>query len=152
MTTTELIAARHHTHGDFEDNSKVSQAIKAAIRNSGAKLTVVQREALDYIAGKIGRICSGNANETDHWQDIAGYCMLALKSRPSTVIQVHNPARLESPGEGYRFMFEGEKRKPGMERYDSVTERWFLCGLTDTSPLTHHITYRIPLCPPPTTD
>ena len=77
MTTSTLISERGKTHGDFTDNSKVAQQIKAAIADSHAKLTYVQAEALDFIASKIGRICSGNANEPDHWRDIAGYAELA---------------------------------------------------------------------------
>jgi hypothetical protein len=36
-----------------------------------------QREALDYIAGKLARILSGQPGYADHWDDIAGYAKLA---------------------------------------------------------------------------
>jgi hypothetical protein len=88
MTPEELIAQRHKTHGSFVDNSAVSQAIKNTIRNSPAKLTDMQMEALDYIAGKIGRICSGNADEADHWRDIAGYATLVAQSLPNTTYRI----------------------------------------------------------------
>jgi hypothetical protein len=42
----------------------------------------VQREALDHIAGKIGRIFSGQATFFDHWRDVAGYATLAEKACP----------------------------------------------------------------------
>jgi hypothetical protein len=35
-----------------------------------------QREALDMIQHKIGRILAGNPNHHDHWHDIAGYATL----------------------------------------------------------------------------
>ena len=77
MNIRDTLAERQHTHGNFDDNSIVAQQIKLAIRGSGAQLTPVQQEALDFIASKIGRICSGNAGYHDTWADIAGYATLA---------------------------------------------------------------------------
>ena len=73
---TQILAERQKTHGNFDDNSTVAQQIKLAVRGSGAVLTDVQLEALDFIASKIGRICSGNAGYRDTWIDIAGYATL----------------------------------------------------------------------------
>ena len=73
----DTLAERQHTHGNFDDNSIVAQQIKLAIRGSGAQLTPAHMEALDIIATKIGRICSGSAGYHDHWDDIAGYATLA---------------------------------------------------------------------------
>jgi hypothetical protein len=39
----------------------------------------VQREALDYIAGKLSRILSGQPGHADHFRDIAGYAELAAR-------------------------------------------------------------------------
>ena len=36
-----------------------------------------QREALGQITFKIARILSGDPNHPDHWDDIAGYALLA---------------------------------------------------------------------------
>ena len=36
----------------------------------------MQRETLEMVATKIGRILSGNPHEVDHWKDIAGYAQL----------------------------------------------------------------------------
>lgn len=36
-----------------------------------------QREALDSMASKFGRLGSGNPNFRDHWDDLAGYAALA---------------------------------------------------------------------------
>lgn len=41
------------------------------------ELSDVQREALHMILHKVGRICSGNPDIHDHWDDIAGYAKLA---------------------------------------------------------------------------
>ena len=106
MTPNELITARQTTHGDFTDNSAVAQQIKTIIRNNPAKLTQVQAEALDFIASKIGRICSGNANERDHWLDIAGYATLAADRIPNT-----QPGLCQLPPlpTGWRIMLQEER-------------------------------------------
>ena len=41
-----------------------------------AKLEQTQRESLDMIAHKIGRILAGDPDFRDHWDDIAGYAKL----------------------------------------------------------------------------
>lgn len=85
MQTSDILAERRKTHGEFADNAKVSQAIKAAIRSANPTLTAIQWEALDHIAGKIGRICAGNPNEPDHWRDIAGFATLVADRLPTVV-------------------------------------------------------------------
>jgi hypothetical protein len=74
-----ILAERSKTHGDFTDNARIMQALKAVVHqsNNWETLTDVQREALHMILHKIGRICSGNPNVHDHWDDIAGYAKLA---------------------------------------------------------------------------
>jgi hypothetical protein len=76
--TDELLAERGNTHGDFAEHAAVTYAIKDAISSLGNidELSVMQREALDMIAHKIGRIVAGNPNHADHWDDIAGYACL----------------------------------------------------------------------------
>ena len=39
-------------------------------------LSEVQKEALEMIQHKIGRILAGNPDHKDHWDDIAGYAKL----------------------------------------------------------------------------
>jgi hypothetical protein len=39
----------------------------------------IHREALEYIAGKIGRILSGQWDFQDSYDDISGYAMLPKK-------------------------------------------------------------------------
>lgn len=75
---TETLNERGKTHGDFSHNSRIIQLIKRICRRRGnwSRLTYPQREALDMIAHKMGRILSGNPDESDHWRDIAGYATL----------------------------------------------------------------------------
>jgi hypothetical protein len=88
----ETLSTRATTHGDFEDNSYVMQHLKTFLREQDGwnKLDYHQREALDMICHKIGRILCGNPNFPDHWLDVAGYAQLVEnilttgKSHPST--------------------------------------------------------------------
>jgi hypothetical protein len=72
---TEILNTRQKTHGDYDETAEIAQALKAITRN-GSKLPPVARESLDMIMTKIARILSGNPDEMDHWDDIAGYAKL----------------------------------------------------------------------------
>jgi hypothetical protein len=74
----EVLADREKGYGKFEDLAVISQALKGAFRAwpNWDRLMQDQREALDMIAVKIGRIMNGNPNYADSWVDIAGYAML----------------------------------------------------------------------------
>ena len=94
MTQTdvqETLNERENSHGDFIENGRLMQELKNACRyhtNWGA-LVPHQREAIDMICHKLGRILCGNPNHIDHWHDIAGYATLVEnilstgKSHPS---------------------------------------------------------------------
>ena len=43
------------------------------------RLTDSQRETLEMICHKMGRIIAGNPHEQDHWVDIAGYATLVAQ-------------------------------------------------------------------------
>lgn len=73
----QTLNERGKTHGDFKENSRISQEIKATIHGA-RQLSDPQAEALDMIAHKISRILAGNPNEPDHWRDIAGYATLIV--------------------------------------------------------------------------
>ena len=77
--TAELLVQRGTTHGEFRENSKISQKIKVIMRDTCSNyydLQPFQQEALDMMAHKIGRILAGDPNHQDHWDDIAGYAKL----------------------------------------------------------------------------
>jgi hypothetical protein len=76
-----LLCEREKTHGDFRDNAAIAQALKDVMRRGQwDDLNVVQREALDFIASKIGPILAGDAGFEDHWADISGYALLPIRS------------------------------------------------------------------------
>jgi hypothetical protein len=81
-----ILEERKKTHGDYTDHSRITQRIKAIIQDedlgaaeigANSKLSDDQRETLDMIAHKIGRIMAGDPNVADHWDDIAGYAKLS---------------------------------------------------------------------------
>ena len=82
MKAEELIVEREKTHGNWRDQSFCAANIKHCIHTSKNwnSLDAGYREALDAIAVKISRICSGNPDATDHWRDIAGYAQLVIES------------------------------------------------------------------------
>ena len=73
----QTIEDRQPAYGDFTVNAGIAQQLKGVLRENDGALTDVQRESLDMIMVKIGRILSGDANHADSWHDIAGYATLA---------------------------------------------------------------------------
>lgn len=75
------LAERAKTHGDYTGHANTTQALKDVIRGGRTygMLDAHERETLDMIAHKIGRIVSGNPHFADHWHDIAGYATLSEK-------------------------------------------------------------------------
>ena len=73
-----IIDEREKTHGDYHRVSNIAQELKNIIRqgDNWQILDDSQRETLEMISSKIGRILSGNPHEVDHWRDIAGYAAL----------------------------------------------------------------------------
>lgn len=77
----ELTSDRRQTHGNFRDNARLSQMLKAVFRATASwdHLDDVEKESLDMIALKISRVLSGKSLEKQHWEDIEGYAHLVLK-------------------------------------------------------------------------
>ena len=75
----ETLNARERTNGDYGRNAGASQGLKKMIKIwSGGEdhFSPMQRESLDLICTKIGRLCAGDPNCKDTWDDIAGYANL----------------------------------------------------------------------------
>ena len=73
-----VLAERRDTHGEFTVHASITQGLKDFMRSCKGweRLSVIQREALEMNAHKIGRILAGNPDFKDHWTDIAGYAQL----------------------------------------------------------------------------
>ena len=69
---------RGSRYGSFEGHAKVTQALKAAMvaHPKWSALADDQKEALEMIVHKIGRILNGDPNFHDSWHDIVGYAKL----------------------------------------------------------------------------
>lgn len=69
---------RETTHGDFGQQSRLSQELKDLMKSSKFWWTLepFHREALEMIAHKISRALSGNPTFLDHYADISGYSTL----------------------------------------------------------------------------
>jgi hypothetical protein len=78
----DILSERQKTHGDFYDVAMTAQTLKDAMRRgkNWKILDDTQRETLEMIASKIGRILAGNPHEPDHFRDIAGYAQLIVNA------------------------------------------------------------------------
>lgn len=78
--TEQLIIERGSRYGKFKDGAEIMQELKTVMRevNGWHDLTPSQREALDMIQHKIGRILNGDPTYDDSWKDIAGYATLIV--------------------------------------------------------------------------
>lgn len=71
---------RAKDYGKFIEGAEIMQMLKRLVHNyiedRGTPLAFDQREAIDMIIHKLGRIINGNPDKVDHWTDIAGYAKL----------------------------------------------------------------------------
>lgn len=93
--TADTLKERGARYGRFANNSKVTQHLKDVVKFSileqrdprytpdalggPGKLSPFQREAIDMILHKLGRIICGDPDYVDSWHDIAGYALLVEK-------------------------------------------------------------------------
>jgi hypothetical protein len=87
VSVDTVLAERGSVYGDFACVADYSQQIKAVYTESTNWYTMEahQREAMDFIANKLGRILAGNPNHLDNWVDIAGYATLVVRQLEKTL-------------------------------------------------------------------
>ena len=75
-----VLDERAKDYGKFIEGAEIMQMLKRLVHNyiedRGTPLAFDQREAIDMIIHKLGRIINGNPDKVDHWVDIAGYATL----------------------------------------------------------------------------
>lgn len=75
-----VLDSRAKDYGKFIEGAEIMQMLKRLVHNyiedRGTPLAFDQREAIDMIIHKMGRIINGNPDKVDHWTDIAGYAKL----------------------------------------------------------------------------
>lgn len=76
----DTVTQRGERYGLFADGAVIMQDLKAVMRATPGweRLTPSQREALEMIQHKIGRVLNGDPTYDDNWRDIAGYSTLIL--------------------------------------------------------------------------
>lgn len=74
------VTQRGERYGLFADGAVIMQDLKTVMRATPGweRLTPSQREALEMIQHKIGRVLNGDPTYDDSWRDIAGYATLIL--------------------------------------------------------------------------
>lgn len=75
------LTERGNRYGDFKTHAEHTQAIKQLLiklmgETKWNALAADQKEALEMIAHKLGRITNGDPHYGDSWHDIAGYAQL----------------------------------------------------------------------------
>ncbi len=77
----ETITERGNRYGKFSDGAEIMQSLKNVMRESEgwSKLSDSQKEGLEMIQHKIGRVLNGGPNYDDNYRDIAGYATLLLE-------------------------------------------------------------------------
>jgi hypothetical protein len=75
-----ILDSRAKDYGKFIDGAEIMQLLKRIVHSyieaRNTQLAFDQREALDMIVHKMGRIINGNPDKVDSWRDIAGYATL----------------------------------------------------------------------------
>ena len=73
---------RGANYGEFSSHAMITQEIKRALDCTGKfqSLSDDQKEALEMVAHKIGRIINGDPNYKDSWVDIEGYVHLVSQT------------------------------------------------------------------------
>lgn len=86
MNIQDTLNERQSTHGNYVDQAVLSCTILESFRSGAnwSKLTPAQEFALIMIAGKIGRILTGDPHFKDHWTDLVGYSTLVEHTIPKT--------------------------------------------------------------------
>ena len=90
---------RGKRYGEFRTHAEITQSLKEPMwRTTGwDRLNASQKEALEMVAHKIGRILNGDPNYADSWHDIAGYVRLVEQELEGGVVSptkaVEEPSR-----------------------------------------------------------
>lgn len=89
-----LLVERGKTHGEYRDHASMAQTLKQFMREGVRwdRLTFHERETLEMIAHKIGRILSGDPHFVDHWDDIAGYAKLSADRNRTAAVDKDSAA------------------------------------------------------------
>lgn len=76
-----VLAERGDRYGAFTGHADITQGIKQVMHGTPnwPSLNNDQKEALEMVAHKVGRILNGDPNYIDSWTDLIGYSRLVEK-------------------------------------------------------------------------
>ena len=79
-TIQEVLAQRGSRYGSFDSHAAITQSLKSVMvcTPNWKHLSASQKESLEMVAHKIGRILNGDPNYKDSWVDIVGYTQLVV--------------------------------------------------------------------------
>jgi hypothetical protein len=105
-TIDSTLAERASRYGSFTGHAKITQDLKRAmVQGNWPRLADDQKECLEMLAHKIGRILNGDPDYHDSWHDLVGYSKLVAdrlapieSARPATP----NPSLVASIDSGAR--------------------------------------------------
>ena len=94
----QTLAERGTRYGSFPGHAKITQSIKTAMvqTRNWSLLADDQKEALEMVAHKIGRILNGDPNYHDSWHDIVGYTKLVADR--IQMDEIHASPNIDPPG------------------------------------------------------
>jgi hypothetical protein len=75
-----ILEERGNRYGDFDRHAQITQDLKRVMHNAPKwrNLTASQKEAVEMIAHKLGRMLNGDVTYQDNVVDIIGYATLML--------------------------------------------------------------------------
>jgi hypothetical protein len=78
MTIEATLEERGSRYGAFTEHARITQNIKRAMVDSPNWNTLKddQKECLEMVAHKVGRILNGDPDYHDSWHDVNGYVKL----------------------------------------------------------------------------
>ena len=92
-----VLAERGNRYGAFDRHAQITQDLKRVMHNSPKwrHLTDSQKEALEMIAHKIGRMLNGDVTYIDNPVDIIGYATLMLNDMRAAAMfnESNNPVK-----------------------------------------------------------
>lgn len=89
------LAERGSRYGVYTEHARITQSLKDVMRAEPkwAELTPDQKETLEMVAHKIGRILNGDPQYHDSWHDIVGYAKLSADAVLDRTPQIVEPLR-----------------------------------------------------------
>lgn len=84
LDLNRMLEERRKQHGSFLDHATITQSFKQTAHDSPGwdRLSDTQREGVEMILHKLGRILAGDPNHHDHWDDIGGYARITRECIP----------------------------------------------------------------------